>query len=225
MPERRPCYACSKADAAVGSPPSSGNGCARCRKSTSWTRSTRRPAGRPSRTLFSTSAPSGRRGTNGAAMRVLPVGWAVPVSRPDLRRRHAVALARATHTDEESIAAACVMAALSAWSVESVRLDAVLDAGREEAEWALGQFTGAAGVREFLDALDGRWRPPVEGIGLAAGETIAAVAHVLAEAAAGETLSDALLRAVLLGGDTDTVAALAGGILGGQAPEAATDLP
>ncbi|MGW1779502.1 ADP-ribosylglycohydrolase family protein [Streptomyces sp. NPDC002143] len=174
------------------------------------------------------SAPSGRRGTNGAAMRVLPVGWAVPVSRPDLRRRHAESLARATHADEESIASACVMAALAAWSVESVSLDTVLDAGREEAEWALRHFTGAGGLREFLDALDGRWRPPAEGIGLAAGETAAAVAYVLTGGegpAGGEGLAEAMLRAVLLGGDTDTVAALAGGVLGGRDPDGATGLP
>lgn len=167
-------------------------------------------------------APTGRRGTNGAAMRALPVGWAVPVARYEVRRRHAETLARATHADGESVGAACVVAALASWSVEDVGLQTVLDAAREEAVWALGHIPGADGLREFLDALDGRWQPPTAGIGLAAGETLAAVAHVLAHE---EPLADALTRTVLLGGDTDTVAALVGGVLGGRDPDAATGLP
>jgi ADP-ribosyl-[dinitrogen reductase] hydrolase len=166
------------------------------------------------------SAPSGRRGTNGAAMRMLPVGLAVPSGRPDLRRRLVRDLA-ATHVDEESIAAACVMAAMGSRAVEAVGLETVLNTARDETVWALRHFSGADGLREVLAALEGEWAPPAGGVSLAAGETMAAVVHVLRSC---DGLSDGLVRSVQLGGDTDTVAALVGGVLGALDPDGATRL-
>ncbi len=59
---------------------------------------------------------------------------------------------------------------------------------------------------------DGTWRPGAEGVPLDAAETLAAVLHVLATC--GDDVDGAMRYAVGLGGDTDTVAAITGGILG-----------
>src|SRR3954454_4199779 len=48
--------------------------------------------------------------TNGAAMRALPFGWAIPHN--DLRRTLVVGLSRTTHGAPQAIGAACVVAAM-----------------------------------------------------------------------------------------------------------------
>jgi ADP-ribosylglycohydrolase len=55
------------------------------------------------------------------------------------------------------------------------------------------------------------WDPPAEGVSMDALDTLAAVRHVVA---AHHDPAAAMRAAVALGGDTDTVAAIAGGILG-----------
>src|SRR5512142_2718298 len=55
--------------------------------------------------------PSGGGNTNGAVMRSLPVGWALPIDCVDERRDWAIALSRATHPGAEAVTAACVGAA------------------------------------------------------------------------------------------------------------------
>jgi ADP-ribosylglycohydrolase len=57
----------------------------------------------------------------------------------------------------------------------------------------------------------GTWQAPAEGISLDPYDTVAAV---LSCVAAAPSLRGGLVSAVQLGGDTDTVAALAGGLLG-----------
>ena len=65
-------------------------------------------------------------------------------------------------------------------------------------------------------AADGAWTPPPGGTTLDAAQTAAAVTHVIH----GSTgAADAMTSAVLLGGDTDTVAAIVGGILGGASEQ------
>ena len=149
--------------------------------------------------------------TNGAAMRMLPVGWIIPAADPGRRRALVRELARGTHPSPIAIGAACVVAAMATWGLED--RDAILAAAVAEAEWL--------GLPEFDDvrrAADGAWTPPPGGITLDAAQTAAAVTHVIqasTEAAA------AMTAAVLLGGDTDTVAAIAGGILGGASGQEA----
>lgn len=68
------------------------------------------------------------------------------------------------------------------------------------------------------DAVDGRWRPGRTGVSLDAVGAVAAVVDVVRHAVRGRLpIADALRYAVSLGGDTDTAAAIAGGILGGRA--------
>ncbi|GLW22380.1 ADP-ribosylglycohydrolase [Microbispora amethystogenes] len=195
-------------------------------------------------------APSaGDRPTNGAAMRVAPIGWAVPTDRPGLRRRLCEVVSAATHRAPAAVAAARVIAALASHALEGESVPALLEVAVDEARRAdehldtmdeatevasgavaaSGPPASAAGVVDgvaaggrpapvdaVVDAAHGRWTPPSEGVSLDAVETVAAVVHVLREAPA---LAAALPYAVSLGGDTDTVAALVGGVLGAREPE------
>ncbi len=161
--------------------------------------------------------------TNGAAMRMLPVGWAIPAADADRRRQVVSALAIATHPAPAAIGAACMAAAMATWSVEGVGLGTIIDAAVTEAEWVSRQYPEtAAAITAINAAASGNWQPPAGGISLDATETIATVVHVLSRHA---DLAAALSYAVTLGGDTDTVAALVGGILGGRDPAAAGSLP
>ncbi|MFI7035791.1 ADP-ribosylglycohydrolase family protein [Microbispora rosea] len=160
--------------------------------------------------------------TNGAAMRIAPVGWAVPLHLPERRRRLCAALSAATHRAPAAVAAACVIAAMASAAAEGA--DAGVDAAdlpdvaAEEARWA-AEHHGP--MDPVADAARGRWSPPSEGVSLDAVETAAAVVHVIREA---PDLAAALPYAVSLGGDADTVAALVGGVLGARDPEGITRL-
>jgi len=149
--------------------------------------------------------------TNGAAMRAMPAGWATPADAPELRRRWVVTLSSATHPSPDAQAAACVVAACASWAVEGADRPALLTVALEEAS-ALRNVGMSASLEELVRAVgQGAWIPPAAGIGLDPLETVGAVLHCIATA---RTLESAMLTAVDLGGDTDTVAALAGGILG-----------
>ncbi|MGH3392007.1 MAG: ADP-ribosylglycohydrolase family protein [Actinomadura sp.] len=154
----------------------------------------------------------GQRPTNGAAMRMLPVGWATPATDTKLRRELTRTLAIGTHQAPQAIGAACVVTAMGSWAIEGVGVEAVLDAAAAEVEWVARRHADLPAVR---DALTGAWRPPTAGVTLDAAETVAAIVHVLRTA---PDLATALPFAVSLGGDTDTVAAMVGGILGARAP-------
>ncbi|WP_211589179.1 ADP-ribosylglycohydrolase family protein [Microbispora sp. H11081] len=156
--------------------------------------------------------------TNGAAMRVAPAGWAVPPHRPERRRDLCEALSVATHRAPAAVAAACVIAAMASHAVEGAGAAGLLDAAAAEARWA-GERYGP--MDAVLDAARGRWSPPPGGVSLDAVETAAAVVHVIRET---QDPAAALPYAVSLGGDTDTVAALAGGVLGACDPEGVTAL-
>jgi ADP-ribosylglycohydrolase len=70
----------------------------------------------------------------------------------------------------------------------------------------------------------GTWQPPADGVSLDPYQTLAAVLSCALHA---PTFRDALLQAVRMGGDTDTVAVLTGGLLGARhTPEhVAAELP
>lgn len=165
----------------------------------------------------------GAAATNGAAMRALPVGWALPASATDRRRELVLELSGATHHQPSSVGASCLVAAMAAWTVEDVGLEVVVEAALEELAWFQAAHPGAARDLDLVrQAAEGAWRPGPEGVPLDAAPTVAAVVHVLRERG---RLADALPYAVSLGGDTDTVAAIVGGILGCRAPDQAGTLP
>jgi ADP-ribosylglycohydrolase len=127
--------------------------------------------------------------TNGAAMRALPIGWVLPHDQAERRRQMTITMSRATHADPAALVAAT-------------------DEAREAAQ-ALGTEARLAEILTQLSA--GTWDPPATGISLDPYGTVAAVLWCTTRAT---SLRSGLVSAVQLGGDTDTVAALVGGLMG-----------
>ena len=150
----------------------------------------------------------------GAAMRALPFGWATPVAATAHRRGLTGRLSRTTHGAPEAIISACVVAEMAAWAIEQHPVDAVVAAGLREAEDAARQYAlDPATLQPLRRVASGDWPPTTAEPTLDALATVASVLHVLREA---KDLATAMKHAVALGGDTDTTAAIVGGILGCQ---------
>ena len=159
----------------------------------------------------------------GAAMRALPFGWATPVTAAAHRRELTIRLSRTTHGAPEAIISACVVAEMAAWAIEQHPVDAVVAAGLREAEDAAWQHAlHPATLQPLRRAASRDWPPTTDEPTLDALATVASVLHVLREA---KDLATALKRAVALGGDTDTTAAIVGGILGCQLDDAQSQIP
>ncbi|MCH6164653.1 ADP-ribosylglycohydrolase family protein [Pseudonocardia alaniniphila] len=169
---------------------------------------------------------TGRDGTtNGAAMRITPVGIAVPVTDPAALVDAVVAASRVTHNTGIAIAAAAAVAAAVSAGVAGAGLADALDAaegaaaaGARRGHWRAGGDVGAriSWVRGWVRGM-GRAAlagavADVVGTSVAAQESVVA-AFALVEALGTEPL-DALTLAAELGGDTDTVAAICGAVLG-----------
>lgn len=157
--------------------------------------------------------------TNGAAMRAVPFGWVFP--EPSERRTAVERFSRTTHGDARAVLAAAVVAGMTAAAMQS---DDAVAAAREELRWGQAHFhLDDAAVEPLARALAGEWAPPATGVSLDALETAAAVVHVVA--AEHGDLASALRASVALGGDTDTVAAIVGGVLGAARPRELADHP
>jgi ADP-ribosylglycohydrolase len=157
------------------------------------------------------AVPSGR-ATNGAAMRALPIGWVLPHDQADQRRQVAIELSGATHADPPALVAACVIAACASWALEGASPALLLAVATEEAREAARAVDTDAQLAEMLTQVsEGTWEPPADGISLDPYETVAAVLWCVTRAT---SLRDGLVSAVQIGGDTDTVAALVGGLMG-----------
>src|SRR5262249_38940013 len=156
--------------------------------------------------------------TTGAGMRALPIGWAVPHRQADQRRRAVIELSQATHAHPAALVAACVIAACASWALEGADPDLLVEISVEEARDAARAIGTDTRLAQMLSQVaNGSWTAPGDGVSLDPYETVTAVLSCVARA---ESLRDALVSAVRLGGDTDTVAALAGGLLGcGLTPE------
>ena len=158
------------------------------------------------------AAPSPERATNGAAMRALPIGWVLPHNQPDRRRQVAIEMSQATHTAPAALVAACVFAACASWALEGADPELLLAVAGDEAREAAEAVATDARLAEMLTEVSaGTWAAPTGGISLDPYETVTAVLSCVAQA---PSLRDGLVSAVQLGGDTDTVAALTGGLLG-----------
>jgi ADP-ribosyl-[dinitrogen reductase] hydrolase len=159
----------------------------------------------------------------GAAMRALPFGWATPVAEAAHRRELTIRLSRTTHGAPEAIISACVVAEMAAWAIEQHPVDAVVAAGLREAEELTQQHAlHPATLQPLRRAANGDWPRKEAGPTLDALATVASVLHVLGEA---RGLATAMKRAVALGGDTDTTAAIVGGILGCQLQDVESQVP
>jgi ADP-ribosylglycohydrolase/tetratricopeptide (TPR) repeat protein len=158
-----------------------------------------------------THATSGE--TNGALMRILPAGWAIPATHADRRRDVVTRLTRVTHGGATAVAAACAVAAMASYAVEGCPAKDLIAVALGEVDHATGEYPAAAVLLQTARAAgEGAWRPGAEGVPLDAAGTLAAILHVLATC--GDDVDGGMRYAVRLGGDTDTVAAITGGILG-----------
>ena len=158
------------------------------------------------------AADSPGRATNGAAMRALPIGWVLPHDQAERRRQVTIAMSRATHAHPAALVAACVMATCASWALEGASPSMLLEAAVEEAREAAQAVTTEARLAEMLTQVSaGTWEPPASGISLDPYETVAAALWCATRAT---SLRSGLVNAVQLGGDTDTVAGLVGGLMG-----------
>jgi ADP-ribosyl-[dinitrogen reductase] hydrolase len=159
----------------------------------------------------------------GAAMRALPFGWATPVAEAAHRRELTIRLSRTTHGAPEAIISACVVAEMAAWALGLHPVEAVVAAGLREAEDLAQQYAlRPATLQPLRQATSGDWPPNTAEPTLDALATVASVLQVLQEA---KDLVTAMKHAVALGGDTDTTAAIVGGILGCQLQDVEGQIP
>jgi ADP-ribosylglycohydrolase len=169
---------------------------------------------------------TGRSGTtNGAAMRITPVGVATPSGDPGLLVDRVVAASRVTHNTGIALAgAAAVAAAVSAGIDGATVPEAVQRAAAAAADaascghWAAGadvasRITWAAGLVEGLgrkQAMDVVYR--LVGTSLATQESVPAAFAVATVSPQDPWLACRI--AASLGGDCDTIAAMTGAICG-----------
>jgi ADP-ribosylglycohydrolase len=150
--------------------------------------------------------------TNGAVMRSLPIGWAMPLDDVEARREWTIALSRVTHNDPNAMGAACVGAACAAWALEGASPELLLVIAREEAVGAARACGADARLAEMLDELAaGSWQPNPTGVTLDPCDTFVTAMWCIAQE---RELAAAMNAAVRAGGDTDTTAAIVGGLLG-----------
>jgi ADP-ribosyl-[dinitrogen reductase] hydrolase len=159
----------------------------------------------------------------GAAMRAPPLGWTTPVAAATYRRELTIRLSRTTHGAPEAIISACMVAEMAAWAFEQHPVDTVVAAGLREAEDLAHQYAvHPATLQPLRRAANGDRPPTTAEPTLDALTTMANVLHVLRGATG---LATAMKHAVVLGGDTDTTAAIVGGILGCQLEDVGSQIP
>jgi ADP-ribosyl-[dinitrogen reductase] hydrolase len=150
-------------------------------------------------------------GTNGAMMRTALLGLAFHPD-DDVRRRSLVrAMAEATHPDPTSSACAVAASQLFAVAASGVAADDIALVLRAEADAV--RVPGAA--VDALRRLD-EWSPDASGVSLDPVDTLLAVATV---ATAAQTCLQAYRLACEMGGDTDTVSALAAALVAARSPQ------
>ncbi len=171
-------------------------------------------------------AEAGRRGvTNGAAMRVAPVGIATSSRDPRLLEDRVVAASRVTHNTGVALAGAAAVAAAVSAGIDGDPLPAAISRAAAAAasaasrgHWAAGadvaaRITWATGLVTGLSqgqVLDTVYR--LVGTSLATQESVPA-AFAVAAASPGDPWLACRLAASL-GGDCDTIAAMTGAICG-----------
>ncbi|MGH3899342.1 MAG: ADP-ribosylglycohydrolase family protein [Pseudonocardiaceae bacterium] len=123
------------------------------------------------------------------------------------------------------LAAACVIAACASWALEGASGRLLLTAAINEEAQARSACAASDRLGVMLASLAAAtWQPPAHGISLDPAETVTAA---LACTLRASSLRDGLHHAVGMGGDTDTVAAITGGLLGARltVPDVLTELP
>ncbi|KMN21802.1 ADP-ribosylglycohydrolase family protein [Pseudomonas helleri] len=172
---------------------------------------------------------SGRYGTtNGAAMRIAPVGIAADISQPDLFIKAVVQACQVTHNTSLGIASAAAVAAVISSGLNGKKLEHALNAGTEMAyiaehhgHWVAGGRIGPR-IRWARHASHecnpdnlGDLLYDVIGTSVASQESVVAAFALAQRVASGSLRSfNALCIAASIGGDTDTIAGILGAMLG-----------
>ncbi|MDF0528763.1 ADP-ribosylglycohydrolase family protein [Tsukamurella sp. 8F] len=172
------------------------------------------------------AAQSGRNGTtNGAAMRIAPVGIAIPITDEAALLGAVVDACTPTHNTGLGLSAAAAVAGIVSAGIDGASLREALDAGLGLADAAadLGHWAAGASVpaktrwaltasARLDDDATTDFVADVIGTSVSSQESVVA-AIVLADHFVGRPF-DALCTAASIGGDTDTIAAIAGAVLG-----------
>ncbi|QRP46408.1 ADP-ribosylglycohydrolase family protein [Amycolatopsis sp. FDAARGOS 1241] len=187
--------------------------------------------------LLETGVPPGETGragtTNGAAMRVTPVGIATPPDDLATLVDAVAETARITHNTSLGLAAAAAVAAAVSAGVDGANRMEAFDfaeraaaLGAAEGHWSAGGAI-AARLRWARDWVRGLRRAELDdAVADVIGTSVAAQESVVAAFALAEVLdpAEALPTAAALGGDTDTVAAICGALLGACGEEIPAEL-
>ncbi|GIX12961.1 MAG: ADP-ribosylglycohydrolase [Paracoccaceae bacterium] len=166
--------------------------------------------------------------TNGAAMRIAPLGIACPPG-PGLIDR-VVATSRVTHATAPALGAAAAVAAAISAAIAGADWRAALAEGLSAAEAAAARGAWVAGaeiaarIRLALEIAEPGRLAAAIGTGVLATESVATALGLVA-AARGDPWQAALMAANI-GGDTDTIGAIAGSVAaasGGALPPRAVE--
>jgi ADP-ribosylglycohydrolase len=173
---------------------------------------------------------SGRYGTtNGAAMRITPVGIAADVNDSVRFVQSVIQACQVTHNTTLGISSAAAVAAVVSAGINGVDLGEALSIGTQIAQqteshghwvaggristrisWARTLSVGSGDTALFADLLY-----ELIGTSVASQESVVVSFALAQRVAVGElTALDALCLAASLGGDTDTIAAMLGAMLG-----------
>ena len=168
--------------------------------------------------------------TNGAAMRVTPIGIAVSTADPEAFAESVWSSCRVTHATRQGFQSAALVAAAvsmgidaassSASDVRALLWEAVsyVDSLPERGAWAPDPDVVAA-TRRALELASTSPLPSLELLAEQIGSSVASAQAIPMAFAllARDPSPQALLDAANLGGDTDTIGAIAGAILGAAA--------
>jgi ADP-ribosylglycohydrolase len=172
---------------------------------------------------------AGRYGTtNGAAMRITPVGIAANVANPQRFIEAVVQACRVTHNTTLGISSAAAVAAVVSAGINGMDLGEALNLGQQIAQQAENHGHWVAGGRIAsriswarsisVDSDNGLLADllyDVIGTSVASQESVVVSFALAQQVAIGEMNAfDALCMAASLGGDTDTIAAILGAMLG-----------
>ncbi|MDI3402167.1 ADP-ribosylglycohydrolase family protein [Pseudomonas sp. V88_4] len=172
---------------------------------------------------------AGRYGTtNGAAMRITPVGIAADVADPERFIAAVVQACQVTHNTTLGISSAAAVAAVVSAGINGLDLGEALNLGQQVAQQAEAHGHWVAGGRiasriSWARSISVESDPvlladllyDVIGTSVASQESVVVSFALAQQVAVGEmTPFDALCMAASLGGDTDTIAAILGAMLG-----------
>jgi len=172
---------------------------------------------------------AGRYGTtNGAAMRITPVGIAADVAQPDTFINAVVQACQVTHNTTLGISSAAAVAAVVSAGINGMDLGEALNLGQQFAQHAERHGHWIAGGRiasriswartisvDSDKAMLADLLYDVIGTSVASQESVVVSFALAQQVAIGELNAfEALCMAASLGGDTDTIAAILGAMLG-----------